>query len=93
MFTGPGVEKCEMQVEFPPVVQLPDFEFLQVRGGKNVKFEQNSNGQCNFGILPDFKCLQVRGVERCEIQAEFPPEVQLPDLEFLQVRGGQKCEI
>ena len=61
--------------------------------GKNRKFEQNSNGQCNFGIWPDFKCLQVRGVEKCEIQAEFPPEVQLPDFEFLQVRSGQKCEI
>ena len=36
-----------------------------------MKFEQNSNGQCNFGILANFKCLQVRGVEKCEIQAEF----------------------
>ena len=33
------------------------------------------------------------GVEKCEIQAEFPSEVQLPHFEFLQVRGGQKCEI
>ena len=34
MFTGPGGGKCEMQVEFPPEEQLPDFEFLQVRGGQ-----------------------------------------------------------
>ena len=61
--------------------------------GKKVKFEQNSNRHCNFGILPDFKCLQVRGVEKCEIRAEFPPEVEFPDFEFLQVRGGQKSEI
>ena len=32
-------------------------------------------------------------MEKCEIQAEFPPEVLLPDFELLQVRGGQKCEI
>ena len=33
------MEKCEIKAEFPPEVQLPDVEFLQVRGGKNVKFE------------------------------------------------------
>ena len=88
-----GVEKCEIEAEFPPECNCRILSFYRYAVGKNVKFEQKSNGQCNFGILPDFKCLQVWGVEKCEIQAEFPPEVQLPDFEFLQVRGGQKCEI
>ena len=26
--------KCEIRVEFPPEVEFPDFEFLQVRGGQ-----------------------------------------------------------
>ena len=32
-------------------------------------------------------------MEKCEIRAEFPPEVEFPDFEFLHVRGGQKIEI